>query len=795
MATTLVVLRALCVAALLLSWTQGQNPSGVLPSPAPTFTPAPTSMPTSQWTKVLFKVVTGYPSSASCSGPFTVLNVTFLGLCISKQTGGATMSTATANNFGGGAVTTSTQTYSDVLCTTPSGALTTATDTLSAIPLSNPTRFSKCAPVGNGSYATAYTAKRPLLPNARGVLWTGYATPTDCIGAQRGVYLNYTAAGACLPFGTGSTAYSCDQFNVYSKTYSDGACSAQLGVQTTTSFVAIKAAGCAAVTAVGGYKMYMRAVCHFRAEGEVGGAMVPVPGSGLSSQVSQAIVGPGSAPAVNPFFITRVFYAGARCGGAHSPLFYRLDPAAINVCTVPSVGLPFQYQCKLGTKKLTVAKLTYADSDRACSLPPASQETYLHDADCARDDVSRFFRQSLCGGLPALASGASSLDSLLVREYSDPGCINDAASRGTVLGVCGPLYGPRRHGLPAVIEKRRRVTLVSATTARGIKTVTVTENLYAKEDSSCADTVVQATTITYRDGACQPDPLYPGVFVKHVAHNPAGSVMSPQNPPPAWFASIPGPTSAPTSVPTVAPTFTPTRGPTAAPTTPTVQRGLVMALDANTWSAGTGAWVDSVGGMAFGMYGSPLPQYSATNGGSIAFTPANGNYAGTTLGVAANTVSSLPVLTKWSLEVWHFYTGVTIGAGACIISDVFGSGSKINYFLGSNYTPLQTGYYTGSTHNTAGYTALAAGNWYHIVSTFDSILGTIYVNGVQVVQTNIAGTPQGDRAGIHIMRRWDATANLEFWGGSLGIVRIYNVDLNAVEVQTNYGAERARFGL
>jgi hypothetical protein len=42
------------------------------------------------------------------------------------------------------------------------------------------------------------------------------------------------------------------------------------------------------------------------------------------------------------------------------------------------------------------------------------------------------------------------------------------------------------------------------------------------------------------------------------------------------------------------------------------------------------------------------------------------------------------------------------------------------------------------------------------------------------------------------MRRWD---NAEYWGGRLGVVRIYNTEFGNTQIAQNYNAVRSRFGL
>ena len=215
-----------------------------------------------------------------------------------------------------------------------------------------------------------------------------------------------------------------------------------------------------------------------------------------------------------------------------------------------------------------------------------------------------------------------------------------------------------------------------------------------------------------------------------------------------------------------------------------VTTGLVLNLDAATLSANPTTWVDNVSNLSFTLFGSPT--YSASNGGILQFAPASAQYA-------QSPNQSFGSLSSWTVEAWHYYTG-TNGAGLpCILTEVYpGSTSRINFSLGSDSAAgLQNGFFNGAWRTTSAY-SLTPSAWYQIVGTYDGTTIKLYVNNSMVQSTNYTGTSTSSQAGIRLMRRWD---NADYWGGYLGIVRIYSDALTATQIQTNYNANKTRFGL
>jgi hypothetical protein len=232
-----------------------------------------------------------------------------------------------------------------------------------------------------------------------------------------------------------------------------------------------------------------------------------------------------------------------------------------------------------------------------------------------------------------------------------------------------------------------------------------------------------------------------------------------------------------------------TIGPGVAVTSPpasVVTTGLVLSLDAGNPASypGTGTtWTDTVSSIPFTLNNGPA--YSSNNGGYLEFVPASSQWA--------DSVTSLPDLPTWTVEAWHYFTGVTTGSNPCLVTETF-VGGALNYTLGypTGVPNFQAGFYSGGWEVTpTGYTP-AFDAWYQIVGTYDGTTIKLYVNNALINQTAYTITLISSSAGIRLMNRWDSA---DYWGGRLGIVRIYDAALTAEQVTQNYNADRSRFGL
>jgi hypothetical protein len=197
-------------------------------------------------------------------------------------------------------------------------------------------------------------------------------------------------------------------------------------------------------------------------------------------------------------------------------------------------------------------------------------------------------------------------------------------------------------------------------------------------------------------------------------------------------------------------------------------------------------WYDSVANIPVILYNGVT--LSSSGGNSLSFTTSSNQYGQST--------TDLSTLSTWTIEAWHYYDGTNSTGSPCIVTEVFpGTTSTINYALG-NFTDsspnLQSGFYNGGwTGTPTGYT-LTSGNWYQIVGTYDGTTSRLFVNNTLVEQSVGSGTPIGSTGGIVLMKRWDYS---EYWGGKLGIVKIYQGAMNSIIVSQSWNLNKARFGL
>jgi hypothetical protein len=213
---------------------------------------------------------------------------------------------------------------------------------------------------------------------------------------------------------------------------------------------------------------------------------------------------------------------------------------------------------------------------------------------------------------------------------------------------------------------------------------------------------------------------------------------------------------------------------------------LLLSLDAGNPASypGSGStWTDTTGGKTFALTGSPA--YSSDNGGYLSF---NGSsqyaYAST----------PLATLSTWTLESWYFYNSTASGQNSQIITDALGT--AINYRLGYKASGafVTAGYFAGAWRETTPYT-LTNNTWNQIVGTYDGANLKVYVNGA-LVQTNAGGlTLVSGGAGILLMTEWTVGNPQGFLGGRLAIVNVYNTDIGLARIQTQFDANRSRFGL
>ena len=229
---------------------------------------------------------------------------------------------------------------------------------------------------------------------------------------------------------------------------------------------------------------------------------------------------------------------------------------------------------------------------------------------------------------------------------------------------------------------------------------------------------------------------------------------------------------------------------------PIVTGNLILSLDAGDVSSYPGSgttWTDTIGGKVFTLAGSAgLPTYNSASGGYINFTAAGQQYASAT--------SFASILSTYTIEVWHLFTGTATGAAPVLFGEARSSYS--NFMMGTTggqVSPLkiQGGFWNGAwqqgTTNPGDYFQPSNG-WYQFVLTYDGSTIKFYANNIlRLTKTPSDFTIARSGLGLNIMRRQDTANN--HWGGGVSIIRVYDTALDSTQVAQNYDAQKSRFGL
>ena len=230
------------------------------------------------------------------------------------------------------------------------------------------------------------------------------------------------------------------------------------------------------------------------------------------------------------------------------------------------------------------------------------------------------------------------------------------------------------------------------------------------------------------------------------------------------------------------------------PPDPPVTAGLVLNLDAGDPASYPGSgttWTDTVGSKVFTLAGTiGYPSYSSSNGGYLNFNASAGHYGSAT--------SFASILSTYTVEVWHLFTGTSTGAAPVLFGE--GRSSYSNFMMGTGAvtSPLkiQGGFWNGAwqqgTTNPGDYYQPSNG-WHQFVNTYDGAEIKFYANNtLRITKTPSDFTIGTSGLGLNIMRRTDV---LNYWGGGVSIIRVYHTALSAADITTNWNANRGRYGL
>jgi len=221
---------------------------------------------------------------------------------------------------------------------------------------------------------------------------------------------------------------------------------------------------------------------------------------------------------------------------------------------------------------------------------------------------------------------------------------------------------------------------------------------------------------------------------------------------------------------------------------PFVTSGLQLYLDAanSTSYPGSGTtWYDLSGNNN---------NVAMQNSGSISYTSTGGGYFATgSNGYFLNaSPTNIPTgNTSYTLSAWVQFgaTWPTVG-GIIGIGNGYGTTNAVNAFRTTGTNGL-VNYWWGN--DLSGSSSLSpATQWFNAVATYDGTTRRIYVNSSQIASGATTGH-NVTNSQITIGLTWP-TQN-EYLQGNIGQVLIYNRALSSTEIQQNYTATRARFGV
>ena len=225
--------------------------------------------------------------------------------------------------------------------------------------------------------------------------------------------------------------------------------------------------------------------------------------------------------------------------------------------------------------------------------------------------------------------------------------------------------------------------------------------------------------------------------------------------------------------------------------------GLVLCLDAANSKSYPGSgttWTDLSGRGNNGTLVNGVG-YNSGNLGSLVFDGVN-DYVNFT---------DKPEFTftdaKFSLEVFFRYVNKTDTDNSIIGKRDYGfTQREYNFYM---YEPSSTPTlrFIISSNLTANWTTVESSTiqkntWYHAVATSDAGVGRIYLNGVlNATNNSMNSSTTNGTSPLTIGNAFNSGSALQYFNGSIPLVRIYNRALTAQEIQQNFNATKSRYGL
>lgn len=216
-----------------------------------------------------------------------------------------------------------------------------------------------------------------------------------------------------------------------------------------------------------------------------------------------------------------------------------------------------------------------------------------------------------------------------------------------------------------------------------------------------------------------------------------------------------------------------------------VSSNLVMHIDAGNTSSypGSGNTVTDIEGGSRTMTLNGVT-YQTANGGQFNFDGSNDYMSTSTSGLNTGTVAV-------SLELWVNFDQYQTTRWWLAVIGQYGTGSI--HLIGRQGVNSKRQYGIWSGGQIGGVIGASAGDWQQIVVTHDGTSTLkLYENNTLIGTNTSAGALNLTNDDLSIGLR---TGSESFFDGKMTILRLYDRELTAAEVQNNYDVDKARHGL
>jgi hypothetical protein len=156
---------------------------------------------------------------------------------------------------------------------------------------------------------------------------------------------------------------------------------------------------------------------------------------------------------------------------------------------------------------------------------------------------------------------------------------------------------------------------------------------------------------------------------------------------------------------------------------------------------------------------------------------------------------------RFSLEVFFRYVNKTDTDNTIFGKRDYGATQREYNFYVYEPSSTPTLRFIISSNLTANWTtvetpAIQKNVWYHAIATSDSGVGRIYLNGsLSATNSSMNSSTTNGTSPLSVGCAFNSGSPLQYFNGSIPLVRLYNRALTASEIQQNFIATRSRFGI